>query len=95
MRMNKSEWGINYHRRDNAPLGDDWFYAPTVVPMPIPLNIRLSEDTVILTWTNTPCILQAAPSPIGIYTNIAGANSPYTNTISEPSQFFRLMVNSQ
>jgi hypothetical protein len=60
---------------------------------PIALGIQLSGSAVILTWTNLSCTLQAAPAPSGAYTNVLGAVSPYTNYISGPSQYFRLMSN--
>ena len=60
---------------------------------PVTIDIRLSDSAVILTWTNLSCTLQAAPAPSGAYTNILGAVSPYTNNISGPAQYFRLMSN--
>jgi hypothetical protein len=59
---------------------------------PIPLNIRRNGSTVVLTWTNAIFSLQAAPSPTGIYTNVPGAISPYTNNISSAVTFFRLVA---
>jgi hypothetical protein len=59
-------------------------------PPPVPLNIRISGKTAILTWTNLAFALQGAPSASGAYTNIPGATSPYTNTIAGSQSFFRL-----
>jgi hypothetical protein len=60
---------------------------------PIILNIQVSGPSVILSWTNSLCGLQAAPSPDGAYTNLSGAVSPYTNNISAPPKYFRLISN--
>jgi hypothetical protein len=59
----------------------------------IPLNIRLAGTNVVLTWTNSSLILQAAPTAIGSYTNIPAAASPYTNAITGSQKFFRLQAN--
>jgi hypothetical protein len=60
---------------------------------PILLEIQSSDSAVILTWTNSSFNLQAAPTPIGVYTNVPGATSPYTNSISGPRNYFRLISN--
>jgi serralysin len=62
-------------------------------PAPIPLNIELLGSATVLTWTNPAFILQAAGMAEGIYTNVPGAMSPYTNGVSEPQRFFRLKAN--
>ncbi len=51
------------------------------------------NNQLILTWANTNFTLQSAPLVTGIYTNISGATSPYTNPISASQQFFRLIGN--
>ena len=58
---------------------------------PVALSIQVSGSAVILTWTNSTFTLQAAPTPSGVYTNIPGAVSPYTNNICTPAQCFRLV----
>jgi uncharacterized repeat protein (TIGR03803 family) len=64
----------------------------TVATAPIPLNIQLSGNQVILNWTNPAFALQAAPIATGTYTNVPNAtNSPYTNPITGPQTFFRLI----
>lgn len=60
---------------------------------PIPLNIQLSGNDVILSWDNPAFVLQAAPTVSGTYTNVPGATSPYTNPISGSQKFFRLIRN--
>jgi hypothetical protein len=55
---------------------------------------RLSAATVankiVLTWpTGT---LQSSTNVAGIYANVAGATSPYTNTLVGPRQFYRVQM---
>jgi len=58
----------------------------------IPLNVQISHKSLLLSWTNSTLSysLQAAPALDGIYTNIPGATSPYTNAMTAPQMFFRL-----
>jgi hypothetical protein len=58
-----------------------------------PLTIRLVGNTVVLCWANPGFALQAAPAVTGVYTNIPGAISPYTNAITGEQKFFRLLGN--
>jgi hypothetical protein len=60
-------------------------------PAPIPLTAQRLGDALVLSWGNPAFALQAAPEPTGSYTNIPGASSPYTNAITEPQRFFRLV----
>jgi hypothetical protein len=60
---------------------------------PIPLNIQAAAGNVVLTWGNPDFSLQTAPTVSGVYTNIPGATSPYTNTFPVPQMFFRLRAN--
>lgn len=46
---------------------------------------------IVLSWSNPAFVLQAAPEVTGPYTSIAGATSLYTNQVSEPQKFFRLI----
>jgi uncharacterized repeat protein (TIGR03803 family) len=62
------------------------------------LTITSSETNVILSWpTNvagfdyTGYTLQSAPALTGTFTNLPAATNPYTNPITGPQQFFRLM----
>jgi len=71
----------------------DWvniFGNPTNLVTSIPLSIQRLGSDVILTWTDTAFALQAAPEATGIYTNVPGATSPFTNAITGSQQFFRL-----
>jgi uncharacterized repeat protein (TIGR03803 family) len=56
----------------------------------IPLQIMAEGNSVVLTWTDSTFSLQTAPSAGGLFTNIPGALSPYTNAIIGPHQVFRL-----
>ncbi|MCL4787028.1 MAG: hypothetical protein KJ070_09595 [Verrucomicrobia bacterium] len=59
----------------------------------VPLNIRLVNDAVVLTWSNAAFRLQSSPAASGIYADIPGATSPFTNAFAEPQRFFRLIAN--
>lgn len=62
-------------------------------PESIPLSICANCNDLILTWTNAVFSLQSAPDLYSSFTNVPGAASPYTNTISGPQQYFRLIAN--
>jgi hypothetical protein len=53
------------------------------------LAIAPVGTNVVLTWSGTGTI-QASPSLSGTFTNVTGATSPWTNTPSSESMFFRL-----
>ena len=61
---------------------------------PISFNIQSIGKSVVLSWNDPAAIfsLQTAPILTGVFTNIPGGTSPYTNTITVPQQFFRLMA---
>ena len=61
-------------------------YAPSAVP----LSIANLGGSVALTWPMGA--LQQSGSADGTYTNVFGATSPYTNTISGKQSFFRVKV---
>ena len=63
-------------------------------PSPIPLNIQLISNNVVLSWSDPASVftLQAAPTVGGIFTNVPGANNPYTNSIACTQQYFRLVA---
>ena len=64
-------------------------------PVPIPLNIQLIDSAVVLRWNDLASAfsLQAAPAVAGVYTNVPGAVSPFTNAIARSQEFFRLQSN--
>jgi hypothetical protein len=47
----------------------------------------ISSTQVKITWNLG--VLQAAPTATGTYTNVIGAVSPYTNSVTGPMKFFR------
>ena len=69
-------------------------FALTIrVPAPIPLHIQFGNNAVVLSWSDLAFSLQAAATANGVYTNVPGAVSPYTNAVLNPSEFFRLKAN--
>ncbi len=68
----------------------------TVNLVPIALNIQPVNNMVVLTWYDPDSIfaLQTAPSLTGVYSNIPGALSPYTNAATNCQQFFQLSAPS-
>ena len=60
-----------------------------VVPRPL-LAFAHAGNNLVLTWTGA-FSLQSATNATGVYVDVSGATSPYTNGIgSEPRRFFRL-----
>jgi len=57
------------------------------------LSAQKLNDNLVLTWTNAGFNLQAASAPMGDFTNILGATSPYTNSMHGSQGFFRLIAN--
>lgn len=62
-------------------------------PSPIPLEIELAGNAVVLSWTDPGFTLQSAPAAAGVFTNLPGSTSPYTNSSTSKEQFFRLISN--
>jgi uncharacterized repeat protein (TIGR03803 family) len=87
------QFGFQTGQSTNQFLLTEINLAPVTVALaPIPLNIQLSGNQVILNWTNPAFALQAAPVATGTYANVPNAtNSPYTNPITGPQTFFRLI----
>ena len=59
---------------------------------PVPLQWQVSNQQLVLSWTNADFQLQAAPEVPGTYTNVPNATSPYTNLLTSPLRFFRLIA---
>lgn len=79
-----------YSRSEVNPIYYDYAtvkYASVSLPY---LAIQMLSSQVVLTWTNAGFKLQSAPVPDGMFTNIAGAISPYSNSIAGGQQYFRL-----
>jgi hypothetical protein len=60
---------------------------------PIPLNFLRDANKLILTWADASFALQSAPGVMGVFTNVPGATSPYTNFFTGPARFYRLKSN--
>ena len=58
---------------------------------PVQLRIQQFGNPVVLTWPYGT--LQSADEAAGVYTNLAGATSPYTNSFTAQRKFFRVRVN--
>ena len=72
----------------------DWAtikYSPNVSP--VPLALQKVNNQLVLSWTNAVFGLQSASAITGTFTNLPGATSPYTNSITGAQQFFRLISN--
>jgi hypothetical protein len=61
--------------------------------IPIPLNFLRDGNKLILSWSDPSFSLQTAPKVTGIFTNVLGATSPYTNLFTGPARFYRLKSN--
>ena len=66
-------------------------YLTAIPPTPIPINIQLSGNKIILSWANSGMKLQSAPAANGPYNDVPGAMSPYSANIAGNQQFFRLV----
>jgi uncharacterized repeat protein (TIGR03803 family) len=73
--------------------GHGTVFSLALSPVPIPLNIAFKNHAVVLSWSDPAFLLQASTLVTGVYTNVPGATSPYTNTFSSATKFFRLQVN--
>lgn len=71
-------------------------YDITTVKYSVPsirLSIARTNNQVVVGWTKSGFVLQSAPAASGTFTNIPGATSPYTNSITGAQKFFRLISN--
>jgi hyaluronoglucosaminidase len=55
-----------------------------------PLNFAQYGTDLVLTWSVGT--LQSAPAATGAYTAVSGATSPYTNSVSGGTKFYRLQI---
>jgi hypothetical protein len=60
---------------------------------PVHLDFQLLNNELVLNWINGGFSLQTAPTSTGTFTNLPGAMSPYTNSLTAAQQFFRLKKN--
>lgn len=62
----------------------------SAVPVQPVLSLTTISKKQILTWTDSSYSLQCSPGLTNTFTNLPNATSPYTNTFTTPSRFFRL-----
>jgi len=55
------------------------------------IDYQIVGNQLVLSWTDPAFSLQSDATGLGNYTTINGATSPYTNIVSGPQQFFRLI----
>lgn len=67
--------------------------ALPTAPNPISLGCQRDGANLVLTWSDPSFNLQSSPSVTGVFTNVPGAASPFTNFLSGPAKFFRLKGN--
>ncbi len=73
---------------------NDWVTIKYAAEAAAPyLNIHRLGNNFVLSWTNAAFGLQSAPAITATFTNVPGATSPYTNTLSGGQRFFRLISN--
>jgi uncharacterized repeat protein (TIGR03803 family) len=58
---------------------------------PIQLSSQLNGKNLVLTWGNPAFSLQSAPAVNGAWTTVSGATSPYSASVTNPMQYFRLV----
>jgi hypothetical protein len=64
--------------------------VPNTIISPPLLSFTNSAGNLFLSWS-APFSLQSSTNVTGVYTNVPGATSPYTNTLgSSTQQYFRL-----
>jgi hypothetical protein len=91
LRQDGSSGGIGVLYLDDLKIGTSFSDVFTsVTPPPIPLSIERIGNNIVLSWSNPAFALQAAPEVTGVYTNVPGATSPFTNSISGSQLYFRL-----
>jgi hypothetical protein len=67
-------------------------FAPVPVSVPALMSISMSGTNVIVSWTGSGTLL-SAPDVAGPYNPVSGSpTSPYTNSFSDSSRFFRVSV---
>jgi hypothetical protein len=54
------------------------------------LAITNSAAGPVLTWSDPAYLLQSAPTPEGLFTNVPGAHSPHSPGTTGPARYFRL-----
>ena len=73
---------------------DNWTFSAAALSQnsngePVLVNSRITNATVLI-WSDPTFGLQVATNVTGIYSNVPGATSPYTNSSTGALRFFRL-----
>jgi hypothetical protein len=68
------------------------FLAVPMPAQPIPLEMQQVGSQFVFTWYSKAFTLQCAPNISGVFTNIPGATSPWTNSLTGDRLFFRLIA---
>ena len=63
------------------------------INLSIPLTAEPLGNAIKLSWSDPAFSLQSASQAVGTYTNVSGASRPYTNAVTAPQKFFRLVEN--
>jgi len=85
-----SFYGTTYRGGSN---GYGTIFRFQVIADPPRLDFQKLNNQLVLSWTNAGFNLQSAPLITGTFTNIPGATSPYTNSLTAPQKYFRLISN--
>jgi len=65
---------------------------PAVTPGAIPLDAARDGNNLILSWSNPAFTLLTGTNVSGVTNPVVGATSPYTNSIVDPTRYFRLIM---
>ena len=85
-----------------SPMGADPFtnrrfttikYGASSAEVPISLKFQTISNQLVLSWSNPAFLLQGAAVALGPFTNLSGASSPYSITLSGGQRVFRLKTN--
>jgi hypothetical protein len=72
---------------DGSPNGE---IIITAISQSVTLNYRVINGKLVLDWAQGA--LLSAGTVNGNYTPVNGANSPYTNSMTDAQQYFRVLV---
>ncbi|MEK7780956.1 MAG: choice-of-anchor tandem repeat GloVer-containing protein [Verrucomicrobiota bacterium] len=65
-------------------------FDPTGIPQPS-ISFQVIPGAIVINWNSSSFLLQSSLTPNGVFTNIPGATSPFTNPYVGPQKFFRLI----
>jgi hypothetical protein len=89
--IDDSNWvWADYQTVANNSTFSTYSSVTNAIVLPITLTIRISGDQAILIWPGGT--LQSSGNLNGPYSNVPGAASPYTNSVSGTQQFYRVQA---